>query len=59
MPNKSIVTVALEMEAVDKVIAALQTQQTRLTTLYKFQQQGTTRANTAWAVANGRLQIQA
>ena len=59
MPNKSIVKVTLEMNAVEKVIAALQAQQTRLNTLYQFQRQGVTRSHTAWYMANGRIQSQA
>lgn len=59
MPNKSIVKVSMEMKAVDKVIAALQTQQTRLNTLYQFQRQGATRPYSAWSVADGRIQNQA
>ena len=56
MPNKSIVKVSMEMKAVDQVIAALQTQQTRLNTLYQFQNLGATRPFSAWYVVDGRIQ---
>jgi len=59
MRNKSMEQVSLEMATVAKSIAALQTRQTRLNTLYQFQQHGVTRAYGSWYVANGRLQIQA
>ena len=59
MPNKSITKVTMEINAINHVNAMLKTQQTRLNTLHQFQQHGVTRANTAWAVANGRLQVAA
>jgi hypothetical protein len=59
MSNKSAEKVTLEMEVIKKAMAALQTQQTRLNTLFQFQQQQVVRENSAWTVANGRLQITA